>query len=294
MSKTNITELLKEATKDILSDDTLKMIQEAFDVKVDEKVKLSVEAALVKQDEDYSNKLEKLVEAIDTDHTAKLHKVLGAQDRNNAVKLQKVVKKYNGVINEQASKFKNNLINQLDRYLDLYLEKAIPQEILQEAVKNKKATVVLENLRKNLAIDASLAKDSVRDAILDGKTQLDEARKALDEKEKEVRFLREKTERVESNILLEKKLHGISEKKAQYVKSMLKDKSPQFIKENLDYTLDLFDKEVADQRKTLAKEAWKNRVSKEDSSLINEETETPKKSKISTAVSSYLTELGQY
>jgi formate dehydrogenase maturation protein FdhE len=90
MEKT-ITDTLKEATKDILTEDVLKEIETAFNASVDQKVKIHVEKALMEQDEDYSKKLEKLVEAIDTDHTAKLDKVVEALDADRAEKLKQVV-----------------------------------------------------------------------------------------------------------------------------------------------------------------------------------------------------------
>ncbi len=58
----DITNLLKEATKDLLSEESLKAIAEAVEKKAEEKVQLAVEAALVKQDEEYASKLEKVLE----------------------------------------------------------------------------------------------------------------------------------------------------------------------------------------------------------------------------------------
>ena len=63
MEKT-ITDTLKEATKDILTEDVLKEIETAFNASVDQKVKIHVEKALMEQDEDYSKKLEKLVDIV--------------------------------------------------------------------------------------------------------------------------------------------------------------------------------------------------------------------------------------
>ena len=67
-----IKEILQEKAQEILTEETLQQIEEAFN----EKVNLQVEAALVKQDDEYSNKLENLLEAIDIDHTKKLNKIV--------------------------------------------------------------------------------------------------------------------------------------------------------------------------------------------------------------------------
>ena len=60
----DIKSILKEATKDLLSDEVLKEIEEAFNSTVSEKVQIHVTKALTEQDEDYSKKLEHLLEAI--------------------------------------------------------------------------------------------------------------------------------------------------------------------------------------------------------------------------------------
>ena len=56
----NITDILKEASKDILTEEVLKEIETAFDSSVNERVQIHVEKALSEQDEDYSKKLETL------------------------------------------------------------------------------------------------------------------------------------------------------------------------------------------------------------------------------------------
>ena len=52
--ETNISKTLKEATKDILTEDVLKELESAFESSVNEKVQIHVEKALAEQDADYS------------------------------------------------------------------------------------------------------------------------------------------------------------------------------------------------------------------------------------------------
>jgi len=78
----DITTLLKEATKDLLSEETLKAISTAVEQKADSKTQLAVEAALIKQDEEYADKLQKVLEAIDADHTEKLDKIVSRIDES--------------------------------------------------------------------------------------------------------------------------------------------------------------------------------------------------------------------
>ena len=86
----DIKSILKEATQDLLSEDVLKEIEDAFNTTVSEKVQIHVTKALTEQDEDYSKKLEHLLEAIDADHTNKLEKVVDAIDANHAEKLMSI------------------------------------------------------------------------------------------------------------------------------------------------------------------------------------------------------------
>ena len=60
MSKT-VNAILKEATEGLLTDETLGLIEEAFNSAVNERAQLHVEKALIEQDEDYAGKLTKLL-----------------------------------------------------------------------------------------------------------------------------------------------------------------------------------------------------------------------------------------
>jgi len=105
-----ITELLKNATNGILTEDTLNEIENAFNNAVQDKVKLHVEKALVEQDNDYANKLKHLINVIDKDHTSKLVKVVEAIDKNHSQKLIQIVEKYNKEVNGGAKNFKNLMV----------------------------------------------------------------------------------------------------------------------------------------------------------------------------------------
>lgn len=138
----NITDTLKAATKDILTEDVLKQIEASFNASVNEKVKLHVEKALLEQDEDYAKKLETLVEAIDADHTAKLNQVVEAIDADRANKLKTVIAKYEEVLTTEAAKFKDEMVNEVSKYLELYVDEKLPVNEVKEAVKKDRKSVV--------------------------------------------------------------------------------------------------------------------------------------------------------
>ncbi len=142
----DITQVLKEAAKDILTEDVLKDIETAFNTAVENKVAIHVEKALNEQDEDYASKLDSLIKAIDADHTAKLKMVVEAIDTDRAEKLKKIVEKYEAALVKEAADFKSSLVDQVSNYLELYLEEKLPLAEVQEAVNNQRAVATLNEI----------------------------------------------------------------------------------------------------------------------------------------------------
>ena len=289
----DIATLLKEATKGLLSEESLATIKDSFESAVNDRVTIHVEKALTEQDAEYTAKLEHLLEAIDTDHTRKLHRVVEAIDKNNTSKLQAVVRKYSGAITEQAGSFKDTLVEQISNYLDVYLEKSVPQASVNEAVKNKKAHMVLENLRKALAVDVTLMKESVKDAVLDGKAQITEATAAASKLQQQVATLNEKLMRAQADLVFEQKTSTLPDTKKAYARRVLQGKSAQFILENIDYTLSLFDKKEEERLDILKEEAFEKRVVREQRVVVEESTQQEPVATYG-AVNNYLSELSKY
>lgn len=291
-----ISTLLKEATQGILTDETLGQIQEAFDNAVTERVKIHVEKALTEQDSEYTAKAEQLLKAIDADHTTKLQKVVEALDTNNAQKLQMVVERYQKIIKEQAKEFKSSLVDRISDYIELFIESKIPKQSITEAVNNKKARIILNNLREALAIDSALMSDSLKDALIDGKSQIEQYRKISESAQSELKTLRESLDRAKAELVLEQKTSKLSTKKKEYAQRVFEGKTPKFILENIDYTLSLFDKKEEERLESIKKEAFENRKVKVDRVVLEEqveETEQETTEKFS-PVSNYLNELSKY
>jgi hypothetical protein len=138
-----IKNILNEQLKDLVSEETLTAIEEAFQQAVTTKVEAESEAVernlfesysakyeefidktkekfyLEKQnlqeklDEKYTAKLQDLVEKIDTDHTAKLKKLVETIDTDHAFKLQKLVKKIDNSHTEMLQRVVEKYENQL-------------------------------------------------------------------------------------------------------------------------------------------------------------------------------------
>jgi len=262
----DINSLLKEATKDIISEDTLKAISEAIEKKAEEKVSLAVEAALVKQDDEYASKLEAVLEAIDADHTEKLDKIvaridethsakfkhaLNTLDETHSEKLVKLVKLYENALNNEAKKFKETLVEQLSNYIDLYIDKSIPAQQIQEATQNARSRKIVEEVKRLVGLSDEFVNEGVKEALLDGKQQIDEANAQIKKLEEQVKLITEKAENAEKQLFLEKKLENFPKAKKEYMVRVLSEKKMETIKENFNYVAEMYDKKEEDEVQVL-------------------------------------------
>jgi hypothetical protein len=255
-----IKNLFTEDVQKILTEESLTAIQEAFDAKVE----LNVETALQQQDDLYAEKLQTLITTIDKDHTKKMKRLVEAVDSNNASKLVKIVKLYERDSKRDAKKFKKQIVESVSAYLEEYLNEAVSTKDIAQAVKNKTAFNVLENLRGVLAVDSIMMKESVKDAVLDGKAQIDKLTKERNELASQFKALYEANQQTEVNMLLENKTSKLPESKKNFIRKALQGKSAKFINENFDYTLRLFEKQEKEKLVTLKEEAINNRIVKPD------------------------------
>jgi len=292
MSK-NVVDVLKEATKDILSEQTLNEIQQAFEASVNEKVKIHVEKALSEQDEDHSKKLEALVEAIDKDHVAKLNKVVSAIDENHSGKLKAIVEKYQGALSNEAKSFKKETINDISTYLEAYLDEVVPAEDIKKAVANRKANDTLAKVRNLLAVDAAIAQESIREAVLDGKKQLDEARKELESAKGRVVVLEKELNKAQASLLLEQKTRELPENKKKFIHKLMGNKDVAFINENYDYTSKLFNKTEEERLSNIRDEAAKQ-TETVDRVVVEEAAAEKPASNDDDSTNGYLSELSRW
>lgn len=274
--------ILPESVSEVLTEDSIASVESA----IKEKLSLSVEAALTNQDNLYAEKLQELVSAIDKDHSSKLKRIVESVDLNNSKKLAKVINRYEHELHGSANKFKDVLIESVSAYLEEYLDEAIPQEEILEATQNRTAMEVLSNLRKVLAVDSSLMSESVKDAVVDGKTQITELTERLEKAEQQNAVLKEAYNKTKTDLLLETKTSSLPEKKAQYLRKILNGKTPEFIEENFEYTARLFDKQNNERLKVIKEEAYTQRKVKADVPV-----EQPKKKPVET--NPYMAELAR-
>ena len=278
MSK--ITDTLKEAAKDVLTEETLEEIQNTFneqlESKADERSKIAVEAALNEQDEKYAEKLEALLEAIDKDHCRKLKRVVESLDTDRTNKLKRVIKKYQSELNTEAVKLRDAIVESASEYLDSYIDEALPVSSIQEAVDNKKALGILENFRQTLGVDLALANETIREGVVDGKKQLDESNEQLKVTSQQRNTLAEEVAELKKTIFLSEKTKNFDEKKTNFITKTFKGKDLDFIQENFKYTVKMFDKKHTEALDILKEDAISNSEIKNEvkQELTTESTDT--------------------
>jgi len=264
----NITDILKEAAKDVLTEETLQAIEETFneqlDSKAEERSKIAVAAALNEQDEKYAAKLETLLEAIDKDHCRKLEKVVESLDTDRTNKLKQVIAKYQRELNNEAAKLRDTVVESISDYLETYIDQAIPAKSIQEAVNNKKALSILENFRKTLGVDLALANESIREGVVDGKKRLDNASRRLTDLTEQRDALASELVELKKTIFLQEKTKSFDEKKSKFITKTFSGKDLEFIRENFDYTVKMFDKKHTDALEVLKEDAISKSKIKED------------------------------
>lgn len=261
-----IKNILNEQFKDLISEETLATIEEAFNQAVEEKSKekivLENENLRQKLDETYTEKLELVIEKIDQDHTAKLKKLIEAIDTDHAIKLQKLIKgidskhtemlkqvveKYEGQTQNDAKAFQERLVEEISNYLDLYIDKAIPTEQITEAVENIKAAKQLAQIRQIVGISEEFVDSEVKEALVDGKKTIDSLRGELNEALKTNAELEIRANKAEARIILEQKTADMPAAKKQFVAKLLGNKAPEYIEENFSYVVGMFEKEAQEE-----------------------------------------------
>jgi hypothetical protein len=259
-------DIMKSIGNDVLTEDSKKTILEAFESivneKVNQRVALEVETAVKRVDEDHYQKLQKLLEAIDEDHTNKFKKVMIKMDSDYASKLQTVSEKYQAMVEKEAIEFREQLINEISNYIELYIEKIIPSKQIQEACENTKAKAIVEKMKKLVSVDESFINNNIKEALEDGKSTIDSLRKELNEAVKENIKINQELKKIGADLVLEKKTANLTNDKKSYVMRVLGNKSPEYISENFDYVVEMFERDDSEKMEVITEEATKKVKSK--------------------------------
>jgi hypothetical protein len=184
---------------------------------------------------------------VDADHSEKIQTVAKALSESYGQKLLIVKEGYEKVIRETALEHRTQLVGAVEKHLNIALEKIIPAEQVREAAKNTFAQKQLDEARKVLGVDKAFMSANVKEGIVQGKNQID----ALI---KENANLKKAKLVTESENLLVKATANLPVEQAKYVRTKLEGRSPEFIKDNLSYVLEMYARQESQEKASLLRE----------------------------------------
>jgi Fe2+ transport system protein B len=100
-----------------------------------------------------------------------------------------------------------------------------------------------------------MATESVREAVIDGKKQIDEASSKIKTLEEQNKTLQLNLGVKEANLAIDRLTEGLPATKKRHMAKVFDGKSAKFINENFKYTLDMFEKSEKDKLETLKEQA---------------------------------------
>lgn len=295
-----IQKVLEQIGNEALPAEAKQAITEAFEAavlaKVNERIELEVQNARQQLDEVHAGKLETLLEAIDQDHTSKLVAVLQKVDEDHTAKLQNVIKRYETILKEEAVKFRDNFMNEISNYLELYIDRTIPAQQIQEATQNVQARRMIDQIKKIVAVDKTFVNENIREALLDGKQTIDGLKAELNKTIQENVKLNKEFAKTRTALVLEKNTASFPTEKREFVMRVLGDKNPDYVKENFNYVVEMYNRDEQDNNQVIKEEIQQDAVSSqvETPKLVLESVSsigTSDGSGVEPVVNSYLGEL---
>ena len=248
--------IFEEVDQTLLTEETLssiaKLVQESVDAKVKDKVTLEVETALQNMDDQHSTLFKETVEKykadIDADHTGKMKQVVEKINKDHITKLYVLKEKYDEQIQKVAVEHRDSIVENVDQFFNAYIDKNLPIETIKEAAKNTYTQNVLREARQVLGIDEKFIKSNVKEAIIEGKSQMDKLSKENSELKKLMIVS-------ESRKVLAEKTANLPTETARFVRARLGSKSAAFIAENFDYVVNMFERQEKEEKRSALNES---------------------------------------
>lgn len=278
--------VLTEESKAQISDVFEQVVNEKVESAIQDRIALEVEASLQEQDESHTSQLGKLLETIDMDHSKKLKKLMARVDEDHSTKLNDIVKHYESLLTEDAKALTESLEVDISNFLDLAIDELLPKNMLQEAVSNTKAAQKLQKIQELVSIDEAFIDKHVREALEDGKAQIELLRNNLNEVLRENVKLGIEKGKMGSDLIIERKTNSLPTEKKLFVEDTFKGKSASYIEENFDYALKMFErrenKAIESEKVELIKESVATSV---DTPRVELNTDTSEDSYVNEYVS---------
>lgn len=272
---TELKTIFEKADSEILNEETLKalstLVEQTVDKKVQDRLVLETEAKLQAMDEDHALRLKKFYEDIDNDHTSKVKLAVEAINKDHIKKLNIIKEKYEEQLKTVANKHRETLVESINKFFNYYIDKNLPKEQILEAAKNKHLEKVIKEAKELLGVDPAFVKENIKSAIKEGKQQIDKL--ALENEQlKKAQLISE------SRRLVLEKTANLPADLAKFVRARLSNRSPEFIKENFKYVVDMYERNEKSEKRSAINEGKNYNVDRARvaDEIIKESSETVK------------------
>lgn len=249
---------LPENLKKLLTEQDIKDIQAEFDTQV----QIAAESKLQQYSEDAVKEVEKLVENIETAHKVRLESLMKKVKAKQQAIVESIEAKYDKAMNEEALKFKVALANNIEKFIDKRINGIVNYDVIKEAAKNSAANLVLDGIRRQLAVDSALMRESVAAPINEAKQRMEQAARYIKKLKKENALLSESLSTSNAKLLLENRIMGLNENTANHMRRMFEGKSEAYINEHYNTVLDLYRQGQQQKHKVLTEQAIASKTRK--------------------------------
>jgi hypothetical protein len=244
---TELQAIFENVDKEILNEETLAaistLIEQTVEKTVNDRLVLETEAKLLEMDEDHADKFRQMLEAIDRDHTAKVEMVVEAINKDHANKFLTLRNLYEQQLKKTAINHRDQFVESINEFLDIYVEQHLPTEMVEEAAKNKYYAKILSEAKEILGVDEKYTRNNIREAIKDGKNQMDQLVRENSE-------LRRSKLVEESRRLVAEKTANMPADMAKFVRARFANKAPDFIRENYKYVVEMYERKEQNEKRS--------------------------------------------
>lgn len=255
-NNTNITDLLPEAIKVALSEESLSVINKEFETlvesKVNERINIATAAAEAALDEEVNKRCTELVHKIEEAHKIGLERVYTYLTEKNQKNERLIRNFYKKQIGKEADAFRKRLCENVARAIDERIDKLVPYDEVKAAVKNETAMRVLESFKGILNVNEATVQKEIREAVLDGKAMLKEATDKAESLAAQNDKLQKQIDEMAESYAFEKNISQLDEDAKNFVIRFAKKAGIGYANENMEYLRDLHGKKVLSERKELA------------------------------------------
>lgn len=255
-NNTNITDLLPEAIKVALSEESLSVINKEFETlvesKVNERINIATAAAEAALDEEVNKRCTELVHKIEEAHKIGLERVYTYLTEKNQKNERLIRNFYKKQIGKEAEAFRKRLCENVARAIDERIDKLVPYNEVKAAVKNETAMRVLESFKGILNINEATVQKEIREAVLDGKAMLKEATDKAESLAAQNDKLQKQIDEMAESYAFEKNISQLDEDAKNFVIRFAKKAGIGYANENMEYLRNLHSKKVLSERKELA------------------------------------------